>query len=652
VRLHLTVIGCLLCCVTVFAAPPQLASSRLAKSPKIDGILSEHEWDGASTIDQFLDIQTDQATKDATQAWIGYDEKSIYVAFYAHESRPESLVAREIQRGSDFPGEDTVTFRLNPFGSKRWEGCSRFTVNLLNTQADSIAGGRAAKREWRGEWTSAVTKVKDGYVVEMAIPWKILNLPPAKLQTMDLNFERYQSRTLIYSLWANTTPNERPELMGRWLNVQCPATRVNPDWQFLGYAAPETDEGTSSFRAGIDARKALTPQVTGLVSIAPDFKNIEQDVEGVNFTRTERFLDDSRPFFTEGSGYFGIGGGGFGFGRMFYSRRIDRFDIGGKAFGQLNPNLSIGALTTIDYQDQLASVVKIAKSFGPHTYSNVYATNFEGTSLSNHAFGIGAGHRQGNFEANVNTAVEGSTSKMDSGGDAAISYSVPHIFSLLKYEWIKPNFDPALGYVPWTDRRGFYSYNEWNMEYRKGALRDAHADAYYSNFETYGGDEQQRGLELSTSVTTRNDVHFGLGHTQTSYYGALDRLNNINVNINQSNRYKRLGSYYEFGTRGGESSHYFGVDGSYRVFRRLDLGASQSVNSFQGTDNLTIITIGYELSPTRSVSGRFVTRNGDQNAYLAFRNGGDRGAELYVIVGDPNANKFQKRLSVKMVWAF
>jgi hypothetical protein len=486
----------------------------------------------------------------------------------------------------------------------------------------------------------------------MAIPWKILKLPPAKIQTMDLNFERYQSRTLVYSLWANTTPNERPELMGRWLKVQCPATRVNPDWQFLGYAAPEVEEGTTSFRAGIDARKALTAQVTGLVSIAPDFKNIEQDVEGVNFTRTERFLDDSRPFFTEGSGYFGVGGGGFGFGRMFYSRRIDRFDIGGKAFGQLNPNLSVGALTTLDYQDQLASVVKVSKNFGPHTYSNVYATNFDGTGLSNHAFGLSAGHRQGNFEVNGNTAVEGATEKMDSAGDFSVSYSVPHVFSLIKYEWIKPNFDPALAYIPWTDRRGFYSYSEWNMEYRSGALRNAHADAYYSNFETYEGDEQQRGLELSASATTRNDVRFGLGHNQTSFFGALDRLTSINVNVNQSNRYKRLGSYYEFGTRGGEPSHYLGVDGSYRVFRRLDLGASQSVNDFKGTDNLTIITVGYELSPTRSVSGRFVTRNGDQNAYIAFRNGGDRGAELYVIIGDPNASKFQKRVSVKMVWAF
>jgi len=53
--------------------------------------------------------------------------------------------------------------------------------------------------------------------------------------------------------------------------------------------------------------------------------NVEQEVAGIEFTRSERILQDNRPFFSEGNDYFWLTGS-YTFPRMFYSRRIGAFD--------------------------------------------------------------------------------------------------------------------------------------------------------------------------------------------------------------------------------------------------------------------------------------------------------------------------------------
>jgi hypothetical protein len=62
--------------------------------------------------------------------------------------------------------------------------------------------------------------------------------------------------------------------------------------------------------------------------------------------------------------------------------------------------------------------------------------------------------------------------------------------------------------------------------------------------------------------------------------------------------------------------------------------------------------VGYELNPNQSINGRLVTRDGKTNAYVAFRQSGNRGVEYFVILGDPNADQSVSRLSLKAVWAF
>jgi len=261
--------------------------------PTIDGKLDDEAWRNAPVAKEFIDPYTGKPAADQTEAYILYDSTAIYVAFYCHDSQPEAIVAREIRPGSDFPGEDTVTFQIDPYFSRNWVNISAFIVNALGTQNERIAGGRAAKREWRGIWQAAVQRVSDGWTVEMRIPWEVLNYPNANGATnMSINFKRDHARTRIDYFWSDVTPMRRPELMGIWQGVEPPKASNRKSLQFMSYLTPEWQDGAGQeIRAGLDLRYTPTPQLTGVLSLFPDFRNLEEAVDGIELSRSVRFVE-------------------------------------------------------------------------------------------------------------------------------------------------------------------------------------------------------------------------------------------------------------------------------------------------------------------------------------------------------------------------
>lgn len=631
---------------------PALPGFRIAKPPVIDGKIEPEEWEGAARGRRFVDAVTGKPIDDDTEVLLAYDDHAIYVAFHARDSMPHDIRGREIKPGAEFNGEDILIFIVNPQGTKTWDGRCVFRVNPLNTQNEQISGGRAAKREWRGEWTSATSRTEDGWCAEFRIPWRMLNYPGGANRTMDINFKRFHARRNIESKWADTTAQERQDLNGTWTGITPPKPAA-PRPSFLAYTAPEYDDGRVGLRSGLDIRYPFTSQMTGLLSINPDFKNIEAQIEGIQFSRTERFLSESRPFFNEGGGHFQIGGGEFGFGQMFYSRRIEDFDWGTKAYGNLSPSLSVGALAAVESGEQTASVIRVSNNFAPRRYGNVWYTGVSRPGMESSAFGASGSYGMGNYGIDLNLATSRhGNSGSPTAGDASVSYEVPHWFGLLKYQWIPPTFFSPLAYIPWTDRRGAYLFLEHSRPYRSGGLRSFNANIFTSYFEEYDGDQQQKGVEFSTSFVTRSDVVLGGAMSRFSYFGQAEDLQSVRAVLNASNRYKRLGVYHNWGVRAGKDTRYTSLEGTYRLLPGLDVGLMWSLFNFDGEDRLTIGTINYELGPLDSISGRFVNRNGDVNAYLAYRRSGGKGVEYFVIVGDPNAEKWRSRVSLKVVFAF
>lgn len=653
-------LGSLLIFTTGFAADaPKLAAVKIAKPPVIDGIIDPAEWAGAAQGTLFIDPLTAKPTADQTESWLAYDEKYIYVALYAHDVKPGGIVGREVQPGSEFNGEDTLSFQINPFGNRRGDGKSYFHVNCLNTQSEYISGGRASKREWRGQWTSAVKRMPDGWTVEMRIPWAILNYQGGKSVQMDVLFERFQARTRVHSTFPDLTLQDRWEYSAIWEGVKPPSNQAKPKIEFLAYSAPEYNEGKLSLRSGIDARYPFTKDLTGLLSVNPDFKNIENQIAGIDFTRTERRLDESRPFFNEGGDFFHLNGD-FGYGTMFYSRRIEAFDFGAKTFGHIDSKTRIGALTTVSTGKETASVVRITRDIGPKLGYSAFATflNKKG-QVNDQGMGFSAGTRTGNWNFDTSIAGDkGDSARTESAGTASFNYSAPHWFSTVRGEWIEPNFNPQLGYIPWTDRKGAYLYTEHAEEYRTGIMRNFNANVYATNFNQYNGTLQQKGFDSFIGWTTRSDIEINFSQSQTRYIDGLDAVSSLGMTFNTSNRYRRFGFNTESGKRAGKGTRYSSLNASFRTLKKLDLGIEYAVLRYDGTDTRLVGTMGYEISPTQSITARYAALSGLTNLYVAYKNAGAAGAELFIILGDPNADgkrgsvQVKNRVSVKLAWAF
>ena len=629
-----------------------MAARRVEAAPTIDGALDDPIWDAASRLGPFFDPYTDQATPDKTYAWIAYDAQAIYVAFRCEESRMDQIAAREITPGAMMEADDRVTLMIDPFNTATESGISTFLVNPLGTRTERIAGGRATKLEWRGDWQAAVRREESAWTVELRIPWRILNYPSGAGRNMTLNFFRYQGRNSVISEWSNRGAARRPELHGRWTGVNPPPPPA-AKLEHLIYAAPEWHGGRNEIevRGGVDVRNRFTPQFTGLVSLNPDFRNIENQIAGIDFTRSERFLADARPFFTEGGNFFEMTPM-FSFARVFYSRRIQDFEVGAKAFGNLTPRLRVGALVTSDGPHDRDAVVRVSQILGPRGSTSLFATTSDHRGSRNRVFGGTFGNFWGNYGFNTQLASAEENGVKDSGGSIAANYSVPGLFHETRYSWVEPNFQPRLALVPFTDRRGQYHFTEHNNQYRTGPLKRMHAEWYSEDYSHYDGTPQAKGNSFGFVTATRSDLGIELFYNDFKFEGVPDRTTWLNVTFNESNRYKQFSVGTEFGEREGEDTHYLSFGGTYRAFKKVDMGLRTAALDFMGTTRQTIGTIGWEIDPARSLTGRFVEQDGNRNYYIAYRSAGFSGVEVFVIWGDPNALTFQRRLSLKLVWAF
>ena len=112
-----------------------------------------------------------------------------------------------------------------------------------------------------------------------------------------------------------------------------------------GISETETDERKYTARGGADLRYEVTQQLRLIGTANPDFDNIEQAVEGIDFSYGERYVEDRRPFFSEGGNVYNLG-------NLFHSRRIMDMDGGLKLFGKLGKNTSVGTLGTYHRNNQ------------------------------------------------------------------------------------------------------------------------------------------------------------------------------------------------------------------------------------------------------------------------------------------------------------
>jgi len=149
------------------------------EAPTIDGDPSDPVWAKAEAIDEFYQVDPNpgQPGSQPTVARFLYDDTTLYVAIYAYDAEPDKIIATVKARDGRLDTDDGVRIFLDPELTRR--NAYFFEMNALGARVDALIQNNATYIDtWNTIWEGRAKLQKDGFSVEMAIPFKDLSFDP------------------------------------------------------------------------------------------------------------------------------------------------------------------------------------------------------------------------------------------------------------------------------------------------------------------------------------------------------------------------------------------------------------------------------------------------------------------------------------------
>jgi uncharacterized protein DUF5916 len=298
---------------------PRLTVRRLTGPVTIDGDLSDPGWRDAVRIDRFWETKRgdNAAPPVATVARIAYDDRFFYAAFEFADPRPDSV--RAPLGDHDAISGDTDYGGVIVDARNDGKTAILFLANPANVQYDALtndASGEDSSPDFF--WESATRITRDGWVLEMRIPFSSLRYDRADPQTWGILLYRNYPRDFHYQMFSAPLPhgsncficheNKLDGLSGLPTGghlVAAPyATTRQSAAPVAGLGTPLETEPVRE-RAGIDLKWNPNAASTIDATFHPDFSQVESDVAQISTDqRFALFYPEKRPFFLEGLDLF------------------------------------------------------------------------------------------------------------------------------------------------------------------------------------------------------------------------------------------------------------------------------------------------------------------------------------------------------------
>jgi hypothetical protein len=273
-----------------------------------------------------------------------YDEDAMYVGARLFDR--SSVTTRLGRRDMALSSSDWFRVSIDSHFDRRT--AYRFDVNPSGVRRDGVLGGGGGggggftgsdgDLAWDAVWDARTSVDDEGWSAELRIPFSQLRFVQGA-GTWGIQFERVIDRRqelALFSFTGKAEPGGVPAFgqltglsglrQGRRLEV-IPYLLAKGDFVEAGDNPFRRDrEGHAS--AGLDARYAMTSNLTLTTTVNPDFGQVEVDPAVINLSAFETRYQELRPFFVEGAGSFrfagALGGPSALAQNMFYSRRIGR----------------------------------------------------------------------------------------------------------------------------------------------------------------------------------------------------------------------------------------------------------------------------------------------------------------------------------------
>lgn len=375
---------------------PQLHIAATTEEITLDGVLDEPVWAAAAVADNFVEHSPGDQTQPPveTRVLVTYGPDHLYVAFICQDD-PAQVRASFCKRDQIF-SDDNVFVCLDPYG----DGATGYeiAVNPLGIQGDlffSANGGEDMSYDMIYHTGGRLND--EGWVVELAIPFRSLRFPDRPEQVWRVDFWRNRPRDVNYQMsWAaydrdescwpcqwgtlhglrDLQPPKGLELLPAVVSQQSGQRR--DDGTF--------DNGAVVTRGSFSAKYGLASNVTAEATVRPDFSQVESDAAQIDVnSKFALFYSEKRPFFMEGSDLWGT------WFNAVYTRSINDPSVAGKVTGR-SGKTSFAVLSAVDRTtaiilpfeehshfvqngESVSNMVRVKQELGDQTWVGVVATD-------------------------------------------------------------------------------------------------------------------------------------------------------------------------------------------------------------------------------------------------------------------------------------
>jgi len=380
---------------------------------KIDGVLDEKAWEQALVMELKYEVQPGENIDPPvrTEVLFMYGKTHFYVGFRAYDPDPSGIRAFFRERDK-IGGDDWVAISLDTFNDQRHS--YGFYCNPFGIQLDEIAAPEGGGESWDAIWDSAGRLTKEGYVVEMAIPFSSLRFQRINGdQVWGVDAIRSYPRNVrhLISLFPWDRSNncymcQAEKVVG--FAGASPGKNIELDPTLMGILTQQRENftqgdfvaTTDKIEPGLTARWGITPSLTLSAAVNPDFSNVEADVTQLDINRRFAiYYPEKRPFFLEGASIFNT---------LFsavYTRSLADPEWGIKVTGKEGAN-AVGFFTVRDHMTNLllpgsqgsrsvsldpgvvGTVLRYRRDVGRSSTVGILATDREGEGYFNRLAGI------------------------------------------------------------------------------------------------------------------------------------------------------------------------------------------------------------------------------------------------------------------------
>ena len=292
----------------LFNSPTYSETLTLSEAITIDGVLEEDAWSTAREWTKYYESIPFSlaAPKHFQKVLILEDENGMYFGFINEQAR-DTIRANQHQRDDERANVDKAGVSIDFDGN----GLTAygFSVSAGGSISDSIyQNENEGNTDWDADWDSATHIEGDAWFAEVFIPWSIA---PMKAQSGDI-------RKVKLAFWRMVVTEGRVNTSIKGNPRQEKFLSLFHDYTFQNYSVSKLDffpfinvtenrildevdtkVGMEVFWK-IDSGKQLN------IALNPDFGQVESDELVVNFTSSETYYSDKRPFFSENHSLFDV----------------------------------------------------------------------------------------------------------------------------------------------------------------------------------------------------------------------------------------------------------------------------------------------------------------------------------------------------------